>query len=159
MRRKKMTPEEREKAMASLQIPPDSTIPDRLIKVIQYTSLSHRGLLEKWLHQEEASIDAAKLAEEEISRRAEERVAALEKKVLRLEGKTVRAEYPEKAQDKKMLVSQALSLRKAGKTYKEIAELFNEEKAPTVSGRGKWSPSMVIHLLGNKMKEAQGERA
>jgi hypothetical protein len=159
MRRKKMTPEEREKMMAALQIPPESTIPDRLVKVIQYTSLSYRGLLEKWLHQEEVSIEAAKLAEEEISRRAEERIAALEKKVLRLEGKTVRAEYPEKAQDRRMLVSQALSLRKAGKTYKQIAELFNEEKAPTVSGRGKWSPAMVIHLLGNKKKQTREESA
>ena len=89
----------------------------------------------------------------------EERVSALEKKVIRLEGKTVRAEYPEKAQDKKMLISQVLSLRKAGKTYKQIAELFNEEKAPTVSGRGKWSPSMVINLLGNKKKQVEGESA
>ena len=144
MRRKKMTPEEREKMMASLQIPPYSTIPDRLIKIIQYTSLSYRGLLEKWLHQEEASIDAARLAGEEILRRAEERVAALEKKVLRLEGKTVREEGPEKAQDRKMLVSQALSLRKAGKTYKQIIGLFNEGKAPTVSGWGKWSPFSVL---------------
>jgi hypothetical protein len=159
MRRKKMTPEEREKMMSVLQIPPGSTIPDRLIKVIQHTSLSYRGLLEKWLHQEEASIEAAKLAGEEILKRAEARVAALEKKVLRLEGKTVRAEDPEKAQDRKMLVSQALSLRKAGKTYKQIAELFNEEKAPTISGRGKWSPSMVIHLLDDKKKQAQRECA
>ena len=66
MRRNKMTPEEREKMMSTLQIPPDSTIPDRLIKIIQYTSLSYRGLLEKRLHQEEASIKAARLAREEI---------------------------------------------------------------------------------------------
>jgi hypothetical protein len=159
MRHKKMTPEEREKTMAVLQIPPGSTIPDRLMKIIEHTSLSYRGLLEKWLHQEEASIEAARLAGEEILRRAEERVAALEKKVLRLEGKTVREEGPEKTRDRKMLVSQALSLRKAGKTYKQIAELFNEEKAPTVSGRGKWSPSMVIHLLDDRKKRAREERA
>jgi hypothetical protein len=128
------------------------------MKIIEYTNLSYRGLLEKWLHQEEASIEAARLAGEEILKRAEERVAALEKKVLRLEGKTVRAEASEKAQDRKMLVSQALSLRKSGKTYKQIAELFNEEKAPTMSGRGKWSPSSVIYLLGDKKKQARDER-
>ena len=50
--------------MAILQIPPDSTIPDRLMKIIEHTSLSFRGLLEKWLHQEEAAIEAAKRAEE-----------------------------------------------------------------------------------------------
>jgi hypothetical protein len=66
---KKMTPEEREHVMSILQVPPDTTLPDRLIKVIQYTSLSFRGLLEKWLHQEEASIEAAKLAKEEILKR------------------------------------------------------------------------------------------
>jgi hypothetical protein len=63
---KKMTPVERERLMSILQVPPDTALPDRLIKVIQYTSLSFRGLLEKWLHQEEASTEAAKLAREEI---------------------------------------------------------------------------------------------
>jgi hypothetical protein len=58
-RRKKMTPEERERLMSILQVPPDTTLPDRLIKIIEYTSLSFRGLLEKWLHEEEASIEAA----------------------------------------------------------------------------------------------------
>ncbi|MDR1508135.1 MAG: hypothetical protein LBS53_00675 [Synergistaceae bacterium] len=89
---KKMTPEEREHVMSILQVPPDTTLPDRLIKVIKYTSLSFRGLLEKWLHQEEASIEAAKLAKEEILRQVETRIDILEKKVLRLEGKRVRWE-------------------------------------------------------------------
>jgi hypothetical protein len=44
-----MTPEEREKMMAALQIPPESTIPDRLMKIIQYTSLSYCDLLRKRL--------------------------------------------------------------------------------------------------------------
>ena len=46
--------------MGILQIPPGTDIPDRLTEVKRYTNLSYRDLLEKWLHQEEASIEAAK---------------------------------------------------------------------------------------------------
>jgi hypothetical protein len=147
-----MTSEEREKMMSILQIPPDSSLPDRIIKVIQYTSLSYRGLLEKWLHQEEASIEAAKLAEEEILKRVETRIDILEKKVLRLEGKDMRWEDPSRAQYKRMLVSQVLSFRKAGKTYKQIADLFNEEGTHTISGRGKWTTTSIMNLLYAKKK-------
>jgi hypothetical protein len=152
MARKKMTPEDREKMMSDLQMPSDSNIPARIIKVIQYTNLSYRGLLEKWLHQEEASIEAAKRAEEEISKRVEERIELLQKQILRLEGKAVRTEEPSKAEYRKMLIRQVLALRKAGKTYKQVAELFNEEGTPTISGRGKWSPTSVMLLLDAKKK-------
>jgi hypothetical protein len=151
-RGKKMTPEEKEKVMSILQVPPDTTLPDRLVKVIQYTSLSFRGLLEKWLHQEEASIEAANRVEEEILKHLETRIDILEKKVLRLEGKDMRWEDPSKAQYKRMLVSQILSFRKAGKTYKQIADLFNEEGTRTLSGRGKWSTTSIMNLLYAKKK-------
>jgi hypothetical protein len=154
MGRKKMTPEEWERMMAILQIPPGSALPERLMEIIEYTKLPYLALLEKWLHQEEASIEAAKRTEEEISKRVEERVAILERKVFRLENKDMRWESPSRAQYKQMLVFQVLSLRKAGKTYKQIAELFNEEKAPTISGRRRWSPSMAINLLGNNKGES-----
>jgi hypothetical protein len=32
------------------------------MKIIEYTNLSYRGLLEKWFHQEEAPIEAVGLA-------------------------------------------------------------------------------------------------
>jgi hypothetical protein len=149
---KKMTPEERERLMSILRVPPDTTLPDRLMKVIQYTSLSFRGLLEKWLHQEEASIEAAKLAKDEILKQVETRIDILEKKVLRLEGKDMRWENPSRAQYKRMLVSEVLSFRKAGKTFKQIADLFNEENTPTLSGRGKWSTASITRLLYAKKK-------
>jgi hypothetical protein len=149
---KKMTPEERERVMSILRVPPDTTLPDRLMKVIQYTSLSFRGLLEKWLHQEEASIEAAKLAKDEILRQVETRIDILEKKVLRLEGKRVRWEDRDKVEFKRMLVSEILSFRKAGKTFKQIADLFNEENTPTLSGRGKWSTASLTRLLYAKKK-------
>jgi hypothetical protein len=138
--------------MSILQVPPDTTLPDRLIKVIQYTSLSFRGLLEKWLHEEEASVEAAKLAKEEILRQVETRIDILEKKVLRLEGRRVRWDDRDKTEFKRMLVSEILSFRKAGKTYKQIADLFNEERTPTLSGRGKWSTALVQHLFYSKKK-------
>jgi hypothetical protein len=147
-----MTPEERERMMSILQVPQDTTIPDRLIKVIQYTSLSFRGLLEKWLHQEEASIEAAKLAKEEILRQVETRIDILEKKVLRLEGKRVRWDDRDKVEFKRMLVSEILSFRKAGKTFKQIADLFNGERTPTLSGKGKWSTASVMRLFYPKKK-------
>ncbi|MDR1483078.1 MAG: recombinase family protein [Synergistaceae bacterium] len=46
-----------------------------------------------------------------------------------------------------MLVFQVLSFRKAGKTHKQIADLFNEEGTHTASGRGKWSPTSIQQLL------------
>jgi hypothetical protein len=51
-----------------------------------------------------------------------------------------------------MLVNQVLSFRKAGKTYKQIADLFNEEGTHTVSGRGKWSTTSIMQLLYTKKK-------
>jgi hypothetical protein len=147
-----MTPEERERVMSILKIPPGTTIPDRLMEIMRYANLPFRDLLEKWLHQEEASIEAARRTEEEISRRVEERVTILEKKVLRLENKDMRWESPSRAQYKQMLVFQILSFRKAGKTYKQIADLFNEEGTHTVSGRGKWSTAYIMNLLYAKKK-------
>jgi hypothetical protein len=61
---KKMTPEEREHVMSILQVHQDTTLPDRLMNVIQYTSLSFRGLLEKWLHQEEAQCQQVKRSQQ-----------------------------------------------------------------------------------------------
>jgi hypothetical protein len=151
-RRRKMTPEARERVMSILQIPPGTTIPDRLMEVMQYANLPFRELLEKWLHQEEASIEAAQRIEEEISKRVEERVAILERKVLRLENKDMRWESPSRAQYKQMLVFQVLSFRKAGKTYQQIADLFNEEGTHTVSGRGKWTTTSIMKLLYAKKK-------
>jgi hypothetical protein len=49
-------------------------------------------------------------------------------------------------------VYQVLTMRKAGKTYKHIAELFNGEGTRTLSGRGKWSPATVMNLLKTKKK-------
>jgi hypothetical protein len=72
--------------------------------------------------------------------------------VLRLEGKRVRWEDRDKVEFKRMLVSEILSFRKAGKTYKQIADLFNEERTPTLSGRGKWSTATVRNLLSAKKK-------
>jgi hypothetical protein len=45
-----------------------------------------------------------------------------------------------------------LSFRKTGKTYKKIADLFNEEGTHTVSGRGKWTTTSIQQLLYSKKK-------
>jgi hypothetical protein len=147
---RRKSPEEREKMMSILQMPANSGIPDRIIKIIQYTNLSYRGLLEKWLHQEETSIESAKLAEKEILRQIGARLDVLEKQVLRLEGKRVRNEDPSMAAFKKSLVYQILAMRKAGKTYRQIADLFNGEGTRTLSGRGQWSAATVMSLLKTK---------
>ena len=122
------------------------------ILILKPENLSYPGLLEKWLHEEEASIEAAKRAEEEISKRVEERVTILEKKVLRLENKDMRWQSPSRAQYRQMLVFEVLSFRKTGKTYKQIADLFNEEGTHTVSGRGKWTATSIQQLLYSKKK-------
>jgi hypothetical protein len=85
-------------------------------------------------------------------KRVETRIATLEKQVFRLEGKRLIAEEPSKAEYKRSLVLQILSLKKAGKTYKQIADLFNEEGTHTVSGRGKWSATSIMNLLNTKKK-------
>jgi hypothetical protein len=85
-------------------------------------------------------------------KQVETRIEILEKKVLRLEGKDMRWEDPSRAQYKRMLVSEILNFRKAGKTYKQIADLFNEEGTRTLSGRGKWSTASIMNLLYTKKK-------
>jgi hypothetical protein len=62
-----MTQRECEKVLSVLQVSANTTIPDRFIKVFQYTSFSFRGLLGKYLRWEEASIETAKFVQKEIA--------------------------------------------------------------------------------------------
>jgi hypothetical protein len=51
---------------------------------------------------------------------------------------------------RKELVKKAEKLKKKGMTHKKIAETFNDEKVPTVSGTGKWYSSSINILLNAK---------
>jgi hypothetical protein len=48
-----------------------------------------------------------------------------------------------------MLAKRVKKLKKEGKTLVKIAEIFNEENLPTISGKGKWYSSSITWLLNS----------
>ena len=54
---------------------------------------------------------------------------------------------PDSADYRKILVKRAKKLKKEGVTLVKIAEIFNEENLPTVTGKGKWYSSSITNLL------------
>ena len=52
---------------------------------------------------------------------------------------------------RKTLIKRVQKLKKEGMTLKKIADTFNEEKVPTVSGTGKWYTSSISLLFKSKV--------
>ena len=51
---------------------------------------------------------------------------------------------------RKKLIKRAMKLKKEGMSDKKMADTFNDEKVPTVSGAGKWYSSSINNLLNPK---------
>jgi hypothetical protein len=54
---------------------------------------------------------------------------------------------PDSPDYRKMLIKKAKELKKEGTAFAKIAEIFNEEKLPTLSGKGKWYSGSITWLL------------
>ena len=141
MARKRNTKKQPE--IALLKMLGDTDLPLRIEKISEQTGLSSINLLQKWILQEESLIEVIRRSKEHTSKRATH--ASVSKS----------AEFvppdPGSPDYRKMLAKRAKNLKKEGMTLKKIAETFNDEKMPTVSGSGKWYPSSITNLLNSKM--------
>lgn len=57
--------------------------------------------------------------------------------------------------DRLELISRIAQLRDSGTSYEKIAQIFDDENVPTLSGRGKWRGQTIFRLS----KEAEAEAA
>jgi hypothetical protein len=127
-----------------LEVPSGSDLPLRFQKISEQTGLSPLSLFQKWVLQEESLIGLIQGTKGQPSKRAKARPS-----VSSLKEPAFKAGLPDvdSPNYRKELVKIAAKLKKEGILLKKIAEIFNEEKIPTVSGSGKWYGSSVAWLL------------
>jgi hypothetical protein len=136
-----------------LEVPFESDLPARIVKISEQTGLSPLNLFQKWVLQEESLIGVLQNSKDRSPKRAEAHSGVSRSKapVARKESAKADLPVPKSPDYRKTLAERAIKLKKEGMTLKKIAEIFNEEKAPTVSGTGKWYASSIINLLKSKI--------
>jgi len=126
----------------TLGIQPDSDLLVRLGKISEQIGLSPQDLLQKWVLQEETLIGIMQRCKGQTAEQAAHSNVAQTAKAAPLDSGS--PDY------RQMLVKKVKKLKKEGMTFKKIAETFNDEKVPTVSGTGNWYSSSVAWLLSAK---------
>jgi hypothetical protein len=123
----------------------------RLEKVSEQTGLSPQSLLQKWILQEETLIGLMRHGKEQVEDKAPISKDAADRPAIRK--KKAESVQPDTStpKDRKTLAKRAHKLKREPITLKKIAEIFNDEKIPTVSGTGKWYASSVTNLLKSKV--------
>ena len=136
----------------SLEVPLSSDLPSRIEKISEQTGLSLFNLFQKWVLQEESMIELVQRGKERTITNIgsqQDSDPLLNPDVQ--ESKETLEVNPNDGQNyRKMLLKRAIKLKKEGTTLKTIAETFNSENLPTVSGTGKWYSSSVAWLLSTK---------
>ena len=141
--------------MPLLEISSGSDLPLRLEKISEQTGLTFLELLQNWILQEESLINTIQQNDVPIPKQTETHPNIPDQKnpvAKRERPKTVPPEASS-LRYRTMLVKRAKRLKKAGMTLKKIAETFNDEKMPTVSGAGKWYASSIANLLKSKIQK------
>ena len=133
-----------------------SDLRSRIEKISEQTGLDFVNLLQKWVLQDESLIGLMRYGEGRTAEKGEIRPDASLREnpdvpdVQEREKEKPAEAGPASSNYRKTLVKKAANLKKAGTTLVKIAEIFNEEKLPTVSGKGKWYSSSIILLLNSK---------
>jgi hypothetical protein len=158
MARRKETKNQTE-TVPLLEIPVNSDLAVRIQKISEQTGLPSLNLLQKWILQEESWIGLTqrngeqqeqvtkqeKAARPKVSRRQVSDVQKQEK-----QKKTAKNAPSDSPDYGKTLAERARKLKEEGMTLVKMAEIFNSEKLPTASGKGKWYPSSLVRLLNSK---------
>jgi hypothetical protein len=97
----------------------------RIMNLAVQTGVSPPDIILKWVLQEEAWIGLMQSGKSQTAKQP----------------KTTAVDNPVQK------VKSAKMLKKEGMTHNKIAETFNGEKIPTVSGTGKWYASSINNLL------------
>jgi len=138
----------------TVNAPKGSDLQLRLEKLSKRTGLSCFDMLQKWVLQEEFMIALMQRGNKPPAAQTKtaSKVAPKKTKTSGVEeqGKassTDKKSSPKNAAYRKSLAAKIKKLKKEGTTLKKIAEIFNNEKVPTVSGSGKWYTSSISWLL------------
>ena len=119
----------------------------RIMNIAGQTGISPPDVILKWVLQEEAWIG---LMQSGKAQTATPPKTAADNSVRKKKGANDVPLDHKSPGYKKELVKRVKKLKKEGMTLKKIAETFNDEKVPTVSGTGKWYSSSVSGLLSTK---------
>jgi len=119
----------------------------RIVQIAGQTNLSPPDLVLKWVLQEESLIGSIQSG---IWQAIKQPKTAMDIPVQKEKGAKDVSLSHKNQEYKKELVKKAEMLKKKGMTHKKIAEAFNDEKVPTVSGTGKWYASSINILLNSK---------
>jgi hypothetical protein len=138
-----------------LDLPDDSDLPSRIERISEQTGLDASNLFQKWVLQEESLIGLiqhSKGQRERTAKKEETRSEVSRKRGpgARMQKETVENASPNGPEYREMLAAKAIQLRQEGATLKKVAETFNEENLPTVSGVGKWYASSITWLINIK---------
>ena len=120
---------------------------NRIRNIAEQTGISPPDLFLKWVLQEESLIGLIKSGKGQStkpSKTAKDSPMQKEKgaKIISLDHKSTGFRIE--------LMKRVKKLKKEGLTLKKIAETFNGEKVPTVSGTGKWYASSINNLVNSK---------
>jgi transposase-like protein len=142
-----------------LEVPTASDLPSRIERISEQTGLSFLNIIQKWVLQEESLIGLMQRGRNQTRVQTATEQIAVRKNTSLQEDSDVRKQMQEELLEvsfdspnyRKMLVKRAKKLRKGGMSSAKIAELFNEEKISTVTGKGKWYSSSVLWILSANM--------
>jgi hypothetical protein len=131
------------------QVPIGSDLPFRIENISEQTGLDTLDLFQKWVLQEESLIGLMRRREDQTTEQAETRSKAPRKQVpdVQEQQEPAKINPHDNPKYRKTLVRRAKKLQKGGMTFKKIAETFNDEHLPTVSGTGTWHTSSLIRFL------------
>ena len=137
----------------------NSDLPLRIERISEQTGLSSVNLLQKWILQEESviglmqhvSAGGPKQVQKQSSKQTRARPGAAGQRNLEVRKKKKPAVRGHKNPEyRDTLLAIVKQLREEGMTLQKIAETFNGENKPTLSGTGKWFASSIKHLLNTK---------
>jgi chorismate-pyruvate lyase len=136
----------------SLEVPIDSALSSKIENISKQTGLGIQDLLRKWVLQEESLIGLMQHSRNQATEEPQTRSIAVSQEVSSVPKlKEIEATNPDSPDYRKVLIKIVKRLKKEGMTLIKIAELFNNEKVQTVSGKGKWYSSSINNLLHQKV--------
>jgi hypothetical protein len=137
----------------TFQVPAGIDLTSRIEKISEQTGLDTSSLLQKWVLQEESLIGLMRRGKGRTARRSKTQIppdTSPQDAYDAQKEETVEVD-PNSPDYRQMLVRRARKLKKDGMTLVKIADIYNEENLPTVSGRGKWYSSSIVNLLNSNM--------
>ena len=119
----------------------------RIKNIVEQTGISSPDLIMKWVFQEESWIGLMRSGKSNTTKPL---MAAANSPIQKKKGANDVSLDHKSPGYRKELAKRAKMLKKEGMAHNKIAQTFNDEKIPTVSGTGKWYASSVSNLLKPK---------